>query len=67
MKKLVIPYKGGRAYRIYKTGNKYIVSVDKGGVFSYKWNKISETSSYEDALALIKVHSGSEIKKIRDL
>jgi len=67
MKKVVFTYKGGRAYRIMKSRRYYIVSIDRGGPLSYKWSKIAETSSYEDALALIKAHSGSDIKKIKDL
>ena len=66
MEKVVLTKKKDKAYRIYKTGNTYIVSIDKGGIWNYNWSKIAETKNLEDAYAIIRSHSGSEIREIID-
>ena len=58
--------KNHKLYRIIISGNKYIVSVDKETLFFLSdYHRIGETRSLEDALSLIRAHSGSEIKEIR--
>ncbi len=56
--------KNHKLYRITISGNKHIVSEDRGRFPFTNYYRIGETRSLEDALSLIRSHSGSEIKKI---
>ena len=54
-----------KLYKITISGTKHYVSVDKGGIFTENYYRIGETRSLEDALSLIRSHSGSDIKEIK--
>ena len=54
-----------KRYRIYEYGNRYRVSIDTSSwPFVSNWRSIGETRSLEDALSLIRSHSGSEIREM---
>lgn len=50
---------------VVQGGNMYKVYVKNGKYYAYRsGSKIGEARSLEDALSLIKVHSGKEIRSI---
>ncbi len=53
-----------KLYKISISDNKHYISVYKGG-FLENYSRIGETRNLEDALSLIRSHSGSEIRNIR--
>ena len=55
--------KGGY-YKIHENGNKYTVYRVNIGIIVDDKKNIGEVKSLEDALSLIRSHSGQEIKKI---
>ncbi len=64
MKRIVLT-RNHKRYRIYETANRYVVSIDTSDVVLWdNWKRIGETRTLEDALSLIRSHSGSEIKSI---
>ena len=65
-KRVVVKGSGDNLYRISIFGNKYTVSQVDVGIFSNDYNIIGEARSMEDALSIIKSHSGQSIKKITD-
>lgn len=66
MKDRTVVVQGGGAnlYKISEYNGKYIAYKVNDGLFSSN-NNIGEARSLEDALALIKLHSGREIKEVR--
>ena len=50
-------------YEIKQSGKKYLVYHVKG-IFDDVHKKVGEANSLEDALMLVKAHSGAEIKSI---
>jgi hypothetical protein len=65
-KRVVVQGGGDNLYRISIYGNKYTVSQVDVGIFSNDINVIGEARSMDDALSIIKSHSGQSIKKITD-
>lgn len=63
-KRVVVNGGGDNLYRISIYGSKYTVSHVDVGVFTNSINVIGEARSMEDALSIIKAHSGRSIKKI---
>ena len=55
----------GKLYRVYSDGGKHSVSKVSVGLISNTYTNVGRTSSFEDALSLIRSHSGSEIKEIK--
>ena len=65
-KRVVVTGGGKNLYRISIYNGKYTVSqVDVSPIFN-DYNIIGEARSMEDALSIIKAHSGQSIKKITD-
>ncbi len=65
-KRVVVTGGGNNLYRISIYNGKYTVSqVDVGAIFN-DYNVIGEARSMDDALSIIKAHSGQSIKKITD-
>jgi hypothetical protein len=63
-KRVVVQGGGHNLYEISEYSGKYTAyKVDVGFISDSKTN-IGQASSLEDALTLIKVHSGKEIKEI---
>ena len=65
-KRIVVQGGGDNLYRISVYGNKYTVSQVKVKTFTNDINVIGEARSMDDALRIIKSHSGKSIKKITD-
>jgi len=66
-RKLVLTQKRNAAYKIVINGNEYIVSVDTSWKpFGYNWKRIGKATDMPDALNIIRAHSGSEIREIKD-
>jgi len=63
-KRVVVQGGGENLYRISIYGNKYTVSQVDVGVFTNDINIIGEARNLDDALSIIKSHSGEQIKKI---
>lgn len=55
-----VTVQGGGSYRIKEYAGKYTAYK----IHSFSKDNIGKASTFEDALSLIKVHSGKEIKKI---
>lgn len=57
-----------KRYRISRDGSKYHVSIDRSSsLFSSDWYRVGTTHSLENAYTLIRSHSGSDIKEIKDV
>ncbi|WP_456424564.1 hypothetical protein [Lutibacter sp.] len=65
-KRVVVQGGGENLYRISIYGDKHTVSQVDVGYFTNDINIIGETRSMEDALSIIKAHSGQSIKKNTD-
>ena len=65
-KRVVVSGGGDNLYRISIYGDKHTVSQVDVGPFRNTINIIGEARSMEDALRIIKSHSGQSIKKITD-
>lgn len=65
-KRVVVQGGGKNLYRISIYGDKYTVSQVDVGYFTNDINIIGEARSMDDALSIIKSHSGHGIKKITD-
>lgn len=66
MAKRVVTEGGGQnLYKIVGSSNLEIFHV-KVGTFSDSKNKIGSCRSLDDALSIIKSHSGNQIKNVRD-
>ena len=64
MKRIVLT-RNHKRYRVYQDGSRYVVSIDKSDFVLWdNWHRISITHSMEDALSLIRSHSGSDIREI---
>ena len=68
MAKKRVVVQGGREnlYRITIYGNNYTVAHVDVGNFTNDFNVIGEAKNMDDALDIIKSHSGKSIKKITD-
>ena len=56
----IVTMQGGGSYKIVEYAGKYTAYK----LHNFSKENIGKTSTLEDALSLIKVHSGKEIKKI---
>jgi len=65
-KRVVVSGGGDNLYRISIYGDKYTVSQVDVGVFTNDYNVIGKARSMDDALSIIKSHSGKSIIKITD-
>ena len=65
-KRVVVHGGGNNLYRISIYGDKYTVSQVDVKLFTNDINVIGEARSLDDALSIIKSHSGQSIKKITD-
>jgi hypothetical protein len=65
-KRVVVSGGGENLYRISIYDNKYTVSQVDVGYITNDYNRIGEARSMDDALRIIKAHSGQSIIKITD-
>jgi hypothetical protein len=65
-KRVVVSGGGNNLYRISIYGDKYTISQVDVGIFTNDYNRIGEARSMDDALRIIKAHSGQSIIKITD-
>lgn len=63
-KRVVVQGGGQNLYKISEYKGKYTAYKVAVGLISDSATNIGQASSLEDALSLIKVHSGKEIKEI---
>jgi hypothetical protein len=63
-RKVVVQGGGRNLYKISEYNGKYTAYKVDGGFFGNSTNKIGTASSLEDALSLIRAHSGKEIDEI---
>lgn len=63
-KKVVVQGGGENLYKITEYNGKYTAYKVDVGFLSDSNRNIGQTTSLEDALVLIKVHSGKEIKEV---
>ena len=63
-RKVVVKGGGKNLYKISEYGGKYTAYHVDVGFISNSNNNIGEARNLEDALSLIKAHSGKEIEKI---
>jgi translation elongation factor EF-Tu-like GTPase len=65
-KRVVVSGGGDNLYRISIYGDKHTISHVDVGPFTNDYNRIGEARSMDDALRIIKAHSGQSIIKITD-
>ena len=63
-KRVIVSGGGDNLYRISESGGKFIVSQVDVGTFTDTFNRIGESRSLDDALSIVKSHSGNSISKI---
>jgi len=63
-KRIVVSGGGNNLYRVSESGGKFIASKVDVGPFSDSFSRIGEARSLDDALSIIKSHSGKRIDKI---
>lgn len=63
-RKVVVKGGGANLYKVSESGGTFYVYHVRVGIFTDSTNDIGKTRSLEDALTLIKVHSGQEIAEI---
>lgn len=63
-RKVVVQGGGENLYRISESNGKYYTYKVRVGFFSDSSLSIGQAKTLEDALALIRVHSGKEIKEV---
>jgi hypothetical protein len=63
-RKVVVQGGGRNLYRISEYNGKYTAYKVDAGIFFNSTNKIGTTRSLEDALSLIRAHSGREIDEV---
>lgn len=65
-KRVVVKGGGENLYRIYEASGKYWIDSVDVGFISNSYNNIGKTSNLEDAISIIKAHSGKEIDTISE-
>ena len=65
-KRVVVEGGGNNLYQISEYNGDFVAYYVDVGFITNSYKNIGETRSFENAIVLIKVHSGKEIKKISD-
>ena len=65
--RVVVEGGGSDLYKIGEVSDKYYVSQVSVGLFSNSNKSIGKANSLDTALALIKAHSGEDIKEITEI
>ncbi|MEM9755770.1 MAG: hypothetical protein AAF914_07250 [Pseudomonadota bacterium] len=63
-KRVVVKGGGKNLYRISEGSSTFYVQHAQGGLLSSNYRDIGKTRSLEDAITLIRSHSGQEIESI---
>lgn len=63
-REVVVEGGGKNLYEIHESGGKYTARQVTVGLISNSYSSIGTASSLEDAVSLIRAHSGREIKKL---